>query len=451
MHPGIFREYDIRGLVDKEISDDDVLHLGRTIGTYMDKHNVKTITLGRDCRLSSDHYRDLLLEGLLATGRQVIDIGVCPTPLLYFSVWHYNAQGAIMITASHNPSTYNGFKIMVGKATLFGQEIQNIYKLSQSGPFVSGAGSVRREEIIGPYIDHVSGIIKLENPLYVAIDCANGTAGPVVVPLMKKLGIEMDALYTDMDGNFPNHPADPTVEANLADLKKVVLDKKLRAGFAYDGDSDRLGMIDEKGAPIWGDMILTMFARSILEKNPGATFIGEVKCSQNLYDDIRKHGGNPIMWKAGHSLIKQKMAETGALLAGEMSGHIFFKDRWFGFDDGIYSSLRMAELLSRNPAPLSAWLADLPKMYNTPEIHQPCPDDIKFQVITRVGELLNKYKIVAIDGVRVTFDDGWGLVRASNTGPNLVMRFEAKSQDRLEQIQELVSGAVKQAMAALAK
>ncbi|MDR1397396.1 MAG: phosphomannomutase/phosphoglucomutase [Desulfarculales bacterium] len=446
MHPGIFREYDIRGLVDKEITDDDVLLLGRTIGTYMEQRGVKRITVGRDCRLSSDHYRDLLLEGLLSTGRQVIDIGICPSPLLYFSVWHYKTDGAVMITASHNPSDYNGFKIMIGKGTLFGSDIQDIYKLSQSGPFVSGRGAASQDEIIGPYIEEVSGIIKLEGDLHVAIDTGNGTAGPVIIPLMKKLGIAVEALYPEMDGRFPNHPADPTVEANIRELQQAVRNKKLRAGFAYDGDADRVGIIDENGTPIWGDMILTILARSVLEKHPGATFIAEVKCSQNFYDDVKKRGGNAIMWKAGHSLIKQKMAETGALLCGEMSGHIFFKDRWYGFDDGIYSSLRFAELLTRNRAPLSTWLSDLPPIYNTPEVKQACPDLIKFKVVEKVARALKDYNIISVDGVRITFPDGWGLVRASNTGPNLILRFEARSERRLGEIKDLLTSAVNQAM-----
>jgi phosphomannomutase/phosphoglucomutase len=446
MLQGIFREYDIRGLVDQEISDQDVTLLGRAIAAYFDQQGIKKITLGQDCRLSSPHFHDLMLEALLAGGRRIIDIGVCPTPLLYFSVWHYEAQGAVMITASHNPKEYNGFKIMVGKSTIYGQEIQKLYYLSQSGPFVGGRGSVEQKPIVEPYIDYVSGIIKLAGPLRLAVDAGNGTAGPVAVPLMRKLGIAVEDINCTMDGRFPNHEPDPTVEANLQDLQHLVRSKKLRAGVAYDGDSDRVGVIDENGVPIWGDMLLDIFARAILRENQGATFIGEVKCSQNLYADIKKHGGNPIMWKAGHSLIKQKMAETGALLAGEMSGHIFFKHRWFGFDDGIYASLRFAELLSQNPAPLSTWLADLPKMYNTPEIRVNCPDALKFKVVQRAGQALKNYDIVDVDGVRVTFADGWGLVRASNTGPYLVMRFEAQSQTRLREIQDLVENSVHQAI-----
>ncbi|MFH1060058.1 MAG: phosphomannomutase/phosphoglucomutase [Pseudomonadota bacterium] len=446
MQANIFREYDIRGLVDQEISDQDVITLGRSIGTYMESHGVRRITLGRDCRLSSDKYRDLLLEGLLATGRQVLDVGTCPTPLLYYSVWHYEAEGGVMITASHNPPQYNGFKVLAGKSTIHGQEIRKLYDIAVAGRFASGHGAVRSEEIVDPYMDYVAGNIKLAGPLKLAVDSGNGTAGPVAVPLMQRLGIEVIPLYCEMDGRFPNHEPDPTVLENIKDLRKAVVDNGLRAGIAYDGDSDRVGAVDEQGQPIWGDMLLAIFARSILKDHPGATFIGEVKCSKNLYDDIRNHGGTPVMWKAGHSLIKQKMAETGALLAGEMSGHMFFKHRWFGFDDAIYASLRLAELMSANPAPLSTWLSDLPRMVSTPEIRVDCPDELKFKVVEQVTAKMRKdYEVVDVDGVRVTFPDGWGLVRASNTQPALVMRFEAQSQTRLEEIQALVEGAVKDA------
>ncbi len=446
MQDNIFREYDIRGLVDQEIMDQDVLTLGRTIGTYMESRGARRLTLGRDCRLSSDRYRDLLLEGLLASGREVVDVGVCPTPLLYYSVWHYQADGGVMITASHNPPQYNGFKVLWGKSTIHGEEIQKLRRIMTSGDFVGGRGSSRAEDIAGPYMDYVAGNIKLAGPLKLAVDAGNGTAGPVAVPLMKRLGMEVVPLYCEMDGHFPNHEPDPTVLENIADLRKTVVDQRLRAGVAYDGDSDRVGVVDEQGNPIWGDMLLAIFARSILPLEPGATFIGEVKCSQNLYDDIRRRGGNAIMWKAGHSLIKQKMAETGAVLAGEMSGHMFFKHRWFGFDDAIYASLRLAELLSSSKQPLSAWLADLPAVVNTPEIRVDCPDDIKFKVVERVKANLSRdHEVVDVDGVRVIMPEGWGLVRASNTQPALVLRFEAQSQARLDEIRALVEKAVREA------
>lgn len=450
MKRNIFREYDIRGIVDVEISDQDVVTLGKAIGTYLAQHGVERVTLGRDCRLSADHYRDLLTEGLLSTGRRILDVGVVTTPMLYFSVFNFEAQGGVMITASHNPGNYNGFKVMVGKSTIYGEEIQKLYDLSQAGGFASGRGSREEVDVVTPYSDYVAGHINIARPLRVAVDAGNGTGGPVAVPLMKRLGIEVTPLYCEMDGTFPNHEPDPTVMENLTDLIAAVKDKGLQAGIAYDGDCDRVGVVDEKGQPIYGDMLLAIFARSILKENPGALFIGEVKCSQNLYDDVKKRGGRILMWRTGHSLIKQKMAETGALLAGEMSGHMFFKHRWFGFDDGIYASLRFLELLAATDHPLSTWLADMPPVVSTPEIRVECPDEIKFKVVAAVQkDLGGRYEVIDVDGARVNFPDGWGLVRASNTQPALVLRFEAQSGNRLQEIRDLVEGAVEKAKRSL--
>ncbi len=446
MNPNIFREYDIRGVVDKDISDADVVTLGKAIGTYMDQKGVERITLGRDCRLSADRYRDLLTEGLLSTGRRVMDIGVVTTPLLYFSVFHFQADGGVMITASHNPGDYNGFKVMIGKSTIYGQEIQKLYQIAEAGRFAQGAGSREGVDVITPYSDYVEDNINISRPIKIAVDGGNGTSGPIVLPIMKRLGIEAVPLYCEMDGTFPNHEPDPTVPANLADLIATVKSQGLEAGVAFDGDCDRVGVVDEKGQIIFGDMLLAIFARSIVAQHPGALFIAEVKCSKNLYDDIEKHGGQALMWRTGHSLIKQKMAETGALLAGEMSGHMFFKHRWFGFDDGIYAALRLCELLAASDQPLSTWLADMPPVVSTPEIRVECPDEIKFKVVEEVkAKLAGEYQVIDVDGVRVNFPDGWGLVRASNTQPALVLRFEAQSEKRLEEIRALVEGAVKQA------
>ncbi len=445
MNQKIFREYDIRAIVDKEITDADVSLLGRALGAYFLENNAEKITLGRDVRLSSDHYRDLLLEGLLSTGIDVIDCGVCTTPILYFSVFHLQAQGGVMITASHNPPEYNGFKVVLGKSTIHGDEIQKIYQLTQDGDFPQGRGELAGYAIIPDYMDYVADNIKLERPLKIALDCGNATGCLVAPQLMERLGVAVTSLYCDVDGTFPNHEPDPTVMENLVDLRALVTGKGLEAGIAFDGDCDRVGVVDEKGNPIYGDMLLALLARDILADNPGASIIGEVKCSKNLYDDIAAHGGKPIMWKAGHSLIKQKMADTGAILAGEMSGHIFFKHRWFGFDDGVYASLRILELLAKTDKPLSTWLDGMPEVVNTPEIRVDCPDEIKFDVVAAVGRILADHEVVDVDGVRVTFPDGWGLVRASNTQPALVLRFEAQNVGRLEEIRALVEGAVEQA------
>jgi phosphomannomutase/phosphoglucomutase len=451
MQSNIFREYDIRGIVDQDFDDKDINILGKAIGTYLDNHGVKKITLGRDCRTHGPRVRDALVDGLLSTGLELLDIGICTSPLLYYSVYQFEVEGGVMITASHNPPEYNGFKVVLGKTTIYGQEIRKLYDLAEAGSFAGGqGGSVTEVDAISPYLDYVADNISLAGPISLAVDGGNGTAGPIAIPLMERLGLKPVPLYCDMDGNFPNHEPDPTVMENLTDLIKVVQDKDLQCGVAYDGDGDRVGVVDEKGQPIYGDMLLAIYARSIAKEHPGATFIGEVKCSKNLYDDIKNHGGNPIMWRTGHSLIKQKMLETGALLAGEMSGHMFFKHRWFGFDDGIYASLRLIELMSRSDAPLSTWLADLPAMVSTPEIRVECADEIKFKVVDKVvADLKSKYDVVDVDGARVTFPDGWGLARASNTQPALVLRFEAESQGRLDEIRDIVESTIEAAKKAL--
>lgn len=451
MNPNIFREYDIRGVVDQDFSRDEAFKLGQAVGAYLLGRGARLITLGGDCRLTTEDLRERVSQGLVSTGCQVIDVGVCPTPLLYYSVWHYQAQGGVMITASHNPPEYNGLKIVFDKTTIHGAEIQKVRALLEAGEFPTGAGSLEQKPIVEPYVDYVASNISITRPLKLAVDGGNGTAGPVITKLLDRLGIEYEALYCDMDGRFPNHPPDPTVPANLEELGRVVSQNGLMCGLGFDGDADRLGAVDEMGRVIYGDMLLAIFSRHILAEHPGASIIGEVKCSKKLFDDITTHGGNPIMWKAGHSLIKQKMADTGALLAGEMSGHFFFKHRWFGFDDGIYAGLRLAELLAVHEQPLSAWLSDLPETVSTPEIRVECPDALKFPVVDRVlAELKAEHTVNGVDGVRVEFPDGWGLLRASNTQPALVMRFEAETEPRLAEIQALVEGAVERAKRELA-
>ncbi len=451
MQSNIFREYDIRGVVDQDFDDQDIITLGKAIGTYLDSHGVKKITLGRDCRTHGPRIRQALVEGMLSTGLNILDIGVCTSPLLYYSVYQFEVEGGVMITASHNPPEYNGFKVMLGKTTIYGAEIRKLYEIAQSGGFTAASGgSLTEVDAISPYLDYVADNINIAGPVSLAVDGGNGTAGPIAIPLMERLGLKPVKLYCDMDGNFPNHEPDPTVMENLTDLIKVVKEQGLDCGVAYDGDGDRVGVVDEKGQVIYGDMLLAIFARSIVKEHPGATIIGEVKCSKNLYDDIAKHGGTPLMWRTGHSLIKQKMLETKALLAGEMSGHIFFKHRWFGFDDGIYASMRLLELMSQTEQPLSQWLADLPAMVSTPEIRVECPDEIKFKVVDKVvSDLKAKYDVVDVDGARVTFPDGWGLARASNTQPALVLRFEAETEGRLEQIRDIVESTIENAKKAL--
>jgi len=439
MNHEMFREYDIRGIAGQDMTEEDVLLIGKGIGTFLLRNGARAITVGRDCRTSSDAYAGRLIDGLRATGCNVTDIGVCPTPVLYFSIQHLQMEGGVMVTASHNPGEYNGFKMCLGLGSIHGRQIQEILGLIKAADFADGAGTLASADVVTPYTDFVTGNIRISRPLKVGIDAGNGTAGVVAVPILRQLGCEVHDLYCEMDGTFPNHEADPTVLKNMHDLIELVRTEKLDIGIGYDGDGDRIGVVDENGEIIYGDKLLILFAREILTRKPGATFISEVKCSQTMYDDIEKHGGRAIMWKTGHSLIKKKMKEEEAELAGEMSGHMFFADRYFGFDDATYASCRLLEILADSGSSLSALLADVPRTVNTPEIRVECPDKVKFKVVAAVTEHFRKaYDVIDIDGVRVLFEDGWGLVRASNTQPALVLRFEALTETRLNEIRTLV-------------
>jgi len=444
--PGnIFREYDVRGLVDSELTEELVHAFGKAFGTYARNHNRKTVAVGRDVRLSADRFHGIFTDGLLSTGCDAVDVGVMPTPLLYFSLFQLPVDSGVMITASHNPSEYNGFKLCIGKETIYGEEIQKIRRLVEQDDFTSGKGSMRSEpDIIGRYKDYVRGHIQLTRPVKCVIDAGNGTASLVAPDLLRSLGCDVTELYCTPDGRFPNHHPDPTIPENLKDLIETVRQTQAAVGLAFDGDSDRLGVVDENGDILWGDQLLLIFARDTLKRRPGGTVIFEVKCSKTLDDEIRKSGGNPIMWKAGHSLIKGKMKETGALLAGEMSGHLFFADEYYGYDDAIYAAARMLRILSETSIPLSHFLKDVPKTYTTPEIRVDCPDESKFAVVEGVkSHYKDKYPIIDVDGVRVSFGDGWGLVRASNTQPSLVLRFEADTKERLDEIREQVEAVVR--------
>jgi phosphomannomutase/phosphoglucomutase len=439
--PTLFREYDIRGLVDQDLTGEAVSLIGKALGTKVRAAGGKTVVVGRDCRESGERFNEQLVAALLSTGCDVIDVGVVPTPLVYFAAYTLpGVDGSCQITGSHNPPEYNGLKLGLGKSTFHGEEIQELRRVIEKGEFASGQGSVRSHDIVTPYLAHVKGNLALgERKLKVVVDAGNGTGGVIAVPLFESLGIDVVPLFIEMDGRFPNHHADPTVEKNLEHLKWKVREVKADIGIAYDGDADRVGAVDELGNVLWGDQIMILFSRALLAEVPGAAIVGEVKCSFTLYDDIAAKGGRGIMWKAGHSLIKAKMKEEKALLAGEMSGHIFFGHRWFGFDDGIYSSARLLELLSRTDAKMSTLLADVPKTYSTPELRVDCPEDKKFELVRRAQEFFAKrYEAVTVDGVRVVFPDGWGLVRASNTQPILVLRFEATTPERLVEIEKLV-------------
>ncbi|MFC1815225.1 phosphomannomutase/phosphoglucomutase [Thermodesulfobacteriota bacterium] len=439
MNPEIFREYDLRGIAGKDMTDDDVMLIGKGVGTYLWQHGHSRLTVGRDCRTTSDSYSEKVIVGLLSTGCDVVDIGICPTPVFYFSIKHLNKEGGVMVTASHNPPEYNGFKLCINTDSIHGKEIQKILEIINAKAFVKGKGTLTTTEVVSAYKSFVEQNISIPKGLKVGVDAGNGTAGVVAVPIMKNLNCEVHDIYCDMDGTFPNHEADPTVAKNMEDLIAMVKAKGLDIGIGYDGDGDRIGVVDENGNIIFGDKLIIIFAREILSRKPGAVFISEVKCSKVMYDDIEKHGGRAIMWKTGHSLIKEKMKTEKAELAGEMSGHMFFADRYFGYDDAIYASCRLLEILSATGRKISDLLADVPPTFSTPEIRVECPDDKKFSVVQAATEHFRRlYNIIDIDGVRILFDDGWGLVRASNTQPALVLRFEALSEKRLAEIQNLV-------------
>ena len=450
INPQIFREYDIRGVVNKDLTPDIVRTLGQGFGTHMAQSGRRDLVVGRDGRLSSKAFAEALIEGLLSTGCNVVNIGLCPTPVYYFSVFHLDKDGGMVVTGSHNPPEFNGFKVSVGKSTIFGKEIQNLRRLIEKGEFVKGKGNLSEEEIIQPYQEYIKKNIRVKKKMKVVIDAGNGTGGVVAGPLLRDLGCELEELYCEVDGRFPNHFPDPTIPENLKVLRDRVKKTRADVGIGYDGDADRIGVVDDQGNIIWGDQLMILFSREILKDKQGAAFVAEVKCSQNLFDDIEKHGGKAMMWKTGHSLIKEKMREEKAVLGGEMSGHIFFADRYFGYDDAIYASCRLIELLSKTDQKLSQLLSDVPRTFITPEIRVDCPDEIKFKVVETVKEALRKdHPIIDVDGVRVKYEDGWGLVRASNTQPVLVLRFEALTHDRLNAIKDLVEKKVQEVVSAL--
>jgi phosphomannomutase/phosphoglucomutase len=440
LSPTIFREYDIRGTVDHDLTEMAVNLVGKALGTRVREAGGRRVAVGRDARLSGGRFAAAMRDGLTSTGIDVADLGMVPTPLVYFAAHTMDVQGICVITGSHNPPEYNGLKVGLGSATFHGEEIQSLRALAESGRFATGSGSVTEHDVVTPYQEYVRQNLRCgSRRLKVVLDAGNGCGGVVALPIFRALGFEVVPLFLEPDGNFPNHHPDPTVEKNLEPLRRKVLEVGADVGIAYDGDADRVGAVDEKGNVLWGDQIMILFSRALLREEPGAAIVGEVKCSMTLYDDIARHGGRPIMWKAGHSLIKAKMKEEHAQLAGEMSGHIFFANRWFGFDDGIYSSARLLELLTQANRPLSTLLADVPKTYSTPELRVDCPEDKKFTVVRLAQEWFKaRYDAVTVDGVRVVFPDGWGLVRASNTQPLLVLRFEARTPQRLADIETLV-------------
>jgi phosphomannomutase/phosphoglucomutase len=444
VNPDIFREYDIRGIVETELTAEMARHLGCAIGTMVRRGGGKRIVVGVDCRESGAWLGSALEAGLVEVGCESIRIGVVPTPVGYWAIHHLKADGGVQITGSHNPPEYNGFKLTLLGRSLHGKDIQKLRQMMEAEDYETGHGQADEHLILNAYIDELSRTLRpAKRPLKIVVDAGNGCGGISAVPIYKKLGYEVIPLFCEMDGTFPNHHPDPTEEKNLVDIRRAITEHKADLGLAFDGDADRVGVLDHKGEVIWGDKLMILLSRALLKEVPGAIIIGEVKCSKTLYDDIAKHGGRPVMWRTGHSLIKSKMLEEKAELAGEMSGHIFYKHRYYGFDDGVYAGGRILEILSDGPQTIGERLADVPKTFSTPEIKIDCPEHIKFKLVQKAVEFFKAgaakggWKVVDIDGARVEWADGWGLVRPSNTTPVLVTRFEAQSAERLKEIEQL--------------
>ena len=450
INPKIFKAYDIRGIYPADLDEAAARDIGRALVQYL---GCDRVAVGRDMRESSGPVFKALAEGITMQGADVVDLGLTSTDGLYFAVGKYGYPAGVMITASHNPSEYNGFKVLLGNAALYGDQIKEIYRLASDGPFpAEKKGAIMKKDILPEYLAYIEKNISLKKKLRVVVDGGNGTGGLTAPELYRRLGAEVIPIYCDVDGRFPNHHPDPTVVKNLQDLIAKVKETGADLGIGLDGDADRLGVVDGRGRILWGDQLLIVYARDILKGHPGATIISEVKASEVLYSEIRKHGGVPIMWKAGHSLIKKKIFEVNALAAGEVSGHVFFNDKWFGFDDAVYAGARLLEILAGGDSSLAEIFDSIPQVFNTPEIRIDCGDDVKFRVVDAVREHFQKIlPVIDIDGARVTFPHGWALVRASNTQPSLVVRYEADTEEELQKIQVQFDEVIRRAQAEFGK
>ena len=439
-HPTVLREYDIRGIVGETLHKDDALAIGKAFGTIAADAGGKDICVGFDGRLSSPMLADALCDGLMAAGIDVIRIGVGPTPMLYFAVHHFDADGGIQVTGSHNPPSHNGFKMMLGKTSFFGEQIKNVGKIAAAGDWLDGQGSSKDADIFDIYVERLLQDFTPGRELSVVWDAGNGAAGPAMAALAARLPGKHTCLFADIDGHFPNHHPDPTVPENLVDLTREVVDGGYELGIGFDGDGDRIGVIDGGGRIIWGDQILQILAADILKRYPGAPIIADVKASEALFDKIEQLGGKPVMWKTGHSLIKDKMIELSAPLSGEMSGHIFYKDRFYGHDDALYVAIRLLGILASGDKTLAEWRDDMAEMVNTPEIRFECDDVKKFEYIETIKQRLRLEgaRVDETDGVRVSTQHGWWLLRASNTQSVLVARAEASSETDLELLKEQI-------------
>ncbi|MDD3270351.1 MAG: phosphomannomutase/phosphoglucomutase, partial [Syntrophomonadaceae bacterium] len=437
------RQYDIRGIVDEYLTDSLMYDIARAFAVQAVIKGYSTILVGRDNRLSSPHLRDLTVEALLNSGCDVIDLGIVVSPMFYFAARHMNVPAGIMITASHNSSEYNGCKLLLGESTIYGEDIQNLRRRVEKQEFFSGPrGTLKNKDISDEYLDMIKSKIHLgPNIPKIVIDCGNGTASFFAPQIFRSLGCEVVELYCDSDPTFPHHQPDPVNPDNLIDLAVQVKKSGAALGIGIDGDGDRLGVVDAQGNFIWGDMLMILFWRDILPRYPNSNCIVEVKCSQALIDEIVRLGGNPIIYKTGHSLIKAKMKEIGAIFTGEMSGHMFFADEYYGFDDAFYAGARLLSLLSSGQQSLAEMLADVPKYFSTPEIRLPSSDEEKFALVDKVLQHFRKYyEVIDVDGARIIFADGWGLVRASNTGPELIVRCESESPAGLDEIKDELFG-----------
>lgn len=447
--PIIFREYDIRGVYNKQFDDEFAYNLGKAFCSYVYKKTGKKsfrLSLGHDARTSSIPLIENLRKGFVESGAEVYMLGMVTSPISYFSTFALDLDGGIMVTGSHNPPEYNGFKISFGKTTIHGVEIQELYKIISEKDYITGSGSSKDHDIFPEYLERYKKEFGTLKPIKVVLDCGNGAGGVIVKRLFEAVGLTPEILFEQPDGNFPNHHPDPTVEENLVDLAKRVKETGAICGIGFDGDADRIGIVDHTGKMIYGDELMTIYARSILATSKGGKVVGDVKCSDRMYADIAKHGGVPVLWKTGHSLIKDKVKSEKAPFGGEMSGHIFFADRNYGYDDAPYAGLRLCEILSQTGKNVQQLLEGLPPAFNTPEIRIDTTEEKKVLIVEKVKEAFSKpsddYKVNLIDGIRISFADGWALARASNTQPVLVVRFESSSEAGLKKIQDSVMNVV---------
>ncbi|MEE9168728.1 MAG: phosphomannomutase/phosphoglucomutase [bacterium] len=435
MNEAIFREYDIRGIAETDLTDEVTNLIGKAFGTYARRQGANTVSVGCDVRLTSPRLKGAMIDGISSTGANVIDIGTVPTPALYYSVFHYGSDGGMMITGSHNPIEYNGFKMNLTSGSVFGEKIQELKGLIERGDFESGSGNLRSENVVPAYQKMLNEKFDFKRNLKIIMDPGNGTAGPLARSFFLGKGMDVECIFCEPDGSFPNHLPDPTVLKYTKALREKVVEQGADIGIGYDGDADRIGVIDNKGRTVFADRLLAIIARDMLSRHPGEQVLFDVKCSQSLEDEIKKYGGKPLMWKTGHAILKSKMKEEKALLAGEMSGHIFFGENYYGFDDAIYASALLVRILSESDNSFAEIVDEIPAFYSTPEVRLECTDQEKFGIVADLVDYFKaRYDAIDVDGVRALFGDGWGLVRASNTQPVLVLRMEAQSEERLKEI-----------------